>query len=154
MGSARGRRREEVGQSTVELMLMIPIIFAMLFFVIEMGLYFSAVHYANYGTYVAARCRAAGYGADGAGGGGRDATYVTKLVLTGSVFKGNYFVSDTSSLGVTVQMQSWVSNFPFINALLPDMAFATSVNLGPDESVYERTTGVPCTDNDIQSNPC
>ena len=142
------------GQSTVEFMLMIPIIFAMFFFVIEMSLYFSAVHYANYGTFVTARCRQVGYGGDGAGGGGKDAAFVAGAVLTGSVFQGNYSVTDSSASGVTVQMQSWISNFPFIAPLLPNMRFSRTVDLGPDESAYERLAAPPCTDNDIQSNPC
>ncbi len=153
-GETMQRHTDDIGQSTIEFMLMIPIIFAMFFFIIEMSLYFSAVHYATYGTYVTARCREVGYGANGSGTGGKNKDYVASLVLTGSVFRNNYSVTESSTQGVTVQMQSWISNFPLIAALLPDMRFATSVNLGPDESAYERSTGTPCTDNDIDSNPC
>ncbi len=151
---AQHRRTGDPGQSTVEFMLMVPVIFAIFFFIIEMSLYFSAVHYATYGTFVTARCREVGYGGDGAGGGGKNAAFVAGAVLTGSVFQGNYRVTDTAGAGVTVQMQSWVSNFPFIAPLLPDMAFSRRINLGPDESAYERAAAPPCTDTDIQSNPC
>lgn len=161
LGARKKGQVSEGGQSTVEFMLMIPLIFAMLFFVIEMGLYFSAVHYANYATYVTARCRQVGYGASGLEANQQSSeneVSIAAKVLTGSVFFDNYVVTDSSQKGVTVQMLSWKTNFPFLRSLLPDMPFSTSVNLGTNEMVYERNAAglraqqgydANCTDNDI-----
>jgi len=149
---------QQTGQSTTEFMLMIPVIFAMFFFVIEMGLYFSAVHYANYATFVTARSQMAGFQN---GSGTQSADEVAELVLTGSVFRGsrasgkNYTVTqEKSASGIQIALNSWVTNFPYLSALLPNMKFSTSVYLGPNEASYENRAKPLCTDNDMSSNQC
>lgn len=149
---AMKRERGQHGQSTVEFMLMVPVILSIFFFVIEMSLYFSAIHYANYATYTTARARLANYGAQPYQS-TPDPNSVMKLVLTGSVYGDNYDVTQTQK-GVTMKLRHWKTNFPFLSVLLPNMPFTLSVNLGPEEYRYEKVSPVKCTDNDVSSNPC
>ncbi len=132
------RRRRARGQSTVEFMLMVPVLFAMFFFVIEMGLYFTTIHYGTYAAFATARSLEGGfnpvYG---------DTTAVADLVLTGAVWQGASATSVTSGsadpVGVRVTLTDFAQKvpFPFISGLLPDMTFATQANLGPPELGYE-----------------
>ena len=48
-------RRSRKGQATTEFALMIPVIFALLFAIVEYAYYLGAVHYVNYATFAAAR---------------------------------------------------------------------------------------------------
>ena len=70
-------RRAERGQSTTEFLLMLPLMMACFFFIIEMSLYFTTVHYQSYATYAAARAHAVG----------EDPVQVTKMLLTGKVHR-------------------------------------------------------------------
>ena len=171
------RVRAASGQSTVEFMLMIPVIFATFFFVIELGLYFSAVHYTDYAAFVTARSLNGGFmAADST----KSADQIAGLVLTGTAFTGglqgtNYTVGssdgassvDASSPGIRISIDSWQTNFPFLSDILPNMKFNTTVALGPDEYLYEASArtlnGSPCADNDSSghedsvayyANPC
>lgn len=138
------------GQSTVEFMLMLPILLGIFFFVVEMSLYMTAIHYTNYATFTVARSKIVGYRGDG---GPQTAAFVADLLLTGSALKDNYTLSERST-GITVQLQSWKTTFPYLAGIMPDAKFATSVNLGPDERVYETRAFTGCADNDMNYNPC
>ncbi len=134
-----GLRGRNSGQSTVEFMLMIPILFAMLFFVIEMGLYFSAAHYGTYTAFATARSTEVGYSALYP-----DEKAVSDLILTGALWQ----TADTrvteemdngQAIGISVKLNNFeqLVPFPFIKELLPDVHFDTKVYLGPNECTYE-----------------
>jgi hypothetical protein len=136
-------------------MLMVPVILAIFFFVIQMSLYFSAVHYANYATFVTARSLMANYGTTDYKSPLRNAEDIAELVLTGHVYTGNIDVveqlKNNKAVGVQIQIKAWRTRFPFLSVLLPNMPFATTVNLGRREADYELVKSQPCTDNDVQS---
>jgi len=157
-GASAGKRLAEArGQSTVEFMLMVPVLFSLMFFIIEMSLYFSSIHFANYGAFVAARANQTGFG-NGSAGDAFNLQSLSELVLTGSIFKNNYAMDYSneggSNSGVHLQMEHWQAHWPFLNTMLPDMRFEIQINMGPDESIYEDRGRPPCTDNDMTSNPC
>ncbi len=143
--------REQTGQSTVEFMLMIPVIFALFFFVIEMGLYFSAVHYTQYATYATARAKMVNYRVFN--GQSLTSEQVAGLIMTGSALRNNYTVTESEG-GIQLKLQSWKTNFPYLSALMPNMPFATTVNLGPNEGDYESRAFEGCADNDMNYDPC
>lgn len=146
----RRRGASRRGQSTVEFMLMLPVLLAVFFFVIEMSLYFTAIHYTNYATFTVARAKLAGYrNKDGQ----QTATFVAELMLTGSALQDNYTLSEKTN-GISVQLQSWRTTFPYLAGIMPDAAFKTTVNLGPNELKYESKAFTGCADNDMSSNPC
>lgn len=137
------------GQSTVEFMLMIPIIFAVFFFVIEMSLYFSVIHFTNYAAFTIARSKSVGYrNVDGP----QSAAYVGELILTGSALKDNHELKESRS-GITIQLESWKTTFPYLSGIMPDAKFKTTVNMGPDEREYEGRAFTGCSDNDMSSSP-
>lgn len=141
--SAPSGSRRQRGQSTVEFMLMVPVLFAILFFVIEMGLYFTSVHYGTYAAFAIARSQEVGFAP----------TYnsvpkVANLILTGALWDSGSAVAVSDARtglvsGVAVQLNDFESKvpFPFIKPLLPAMNFDTRVYLGPDERGYEGVEG-------------
>ena len=139
----RARRRER-GQSTTEFLLMMPLLMAMFFFIIEMSLYFSSVHYTNYASYAAARGHAVG----------EDPDQITAMLLTGSIYThngGNYTVeyvdnnnsssNQQTAKGVRVTVREWYPSLPFLQGILPSrnggLRYSTSNYLGPPECTYE-----------------
>lgn len=138
------------GQSTVEFVLMLPVVLAVFFFVIEMSLYFTTVHYVNYGTYVIARSKEVGYRGNGTS---RTAAEVAEWILSGSVLVDNYDLHESSN-GITVELRSWRTTFPYLSGIMPDAKFQATINLGPDERSYESKAFDGCADNDLSSNPC
>ena len=144
----RGRR----GQSTVEFLLMMPLIMAMFFFIIEMSIYFTSVHYTHYATFAAARGHAVG----------EDPQEIADMLLTGNVYKRNTTVNlmrDRSSSndgrtsdGVRIRVNEWVPSFPFLASIMPSspgMTYATSSYLGPPECTYEETGRPDIYDNNV-----
>lgn len=138
------------GQSTVEFVLMLPVVLAVFFFVIEMSLYFTTVHYVNYGTYVIARSKEVGYRGNGTS---HTAAEVAEWILSGSVLVDNYDLQETNN-GITVGLRSWRTTFPYLSGIMPDARFQATINLGPDERSYEAKAFDGCADNDLNSNPC
>jgi len=137
MSLIQKRRGLEHGQSTTEFMLMIPVLFSMLFFVIEMGLYFTSVHYSTYAAFAAARSQQVGY-SDQYG----DAKAVTDLILTGALW-GTATVNPVGNQsGVAIGLEDYqkLVPFPFIVSLLPNLKFETQVYLGINECRYEYAT--------------
>lgn len=143
MDSVLGRRVRlrlvrQKGQSTVEFMLMIPVIFAIYFFVIEMGLYFTTVHYATYAAHAMARAQQGGYS---------DAypsvNDLSKIILTGAVWTPGAAKANGPSkyelTGVAVSMNDFEVRvpFPFIRGMLPSLAWTVNVVQGPTELYYE-----------------
>jgi Flp pilus assembly protein TadG len=101
-------KRNRAGQGTVEFALMLPIILAVLFSVIEYAYYFGAVHYTNYATFSAARAK---LGNDSIGN-------VEDALLTGNV-----------TSGVTLTEQT--------NGVRAQMPWTMEVTIGPAECQYE-----------------
>ena len=131
------------GQSTVEFMLMVPVLFAILFFVVEMGLYFTTIHYGTYAAFATARSQQVGFSPMHG-----DVSAVSDLILTGAVWESGAAQSvmvGGEAAGVRIKLKDFEKKipFPFIRNLLPSMTFATQVNLGPDERDYEGVEARP-----------
>ena len=118
--SQRGRS----GQGTVEFALMLPIILALLFSVIEYAYYFGAVHYTNYATYSAARAKV----------GNDNISNVEDALLTGNVTSGVTLTEQTN--GVSAQMP-WTAQTPGFKQIMGNMGVGMEVTLGPAECQYE-----------------
>lgn len=144
------RKNGARGQSTVEFVLMLPVVLAVFFFVIEMSLYFTTIHFVNYGTYVIARSKQVGYRVKS---NSLNAGEVAEWILSGSVLVDNYDLRETNS-GITVALRSWKTTFPYLSGIMPDAHFQATINLGPDERGYESKAFDGCADNDLNSNPC
>jgi len=132
------RRRRQRGQSTVEFMLMVPVLFAIYFFVIELGLYFTTIHYANYAAFTLARAQEGGFSDQWPSVSALDDVILTGLVWTSNAAKP-VGPSKYKATGVSVSVSNFEQRvpFPFINGLLPNMQFDTRVYLGPTEVMYE-----------------
>lgn len=128
---ASGRR----GQATTEFALMIPLLFALLFMVIEFAFYFGAIHYANYAAFVTAR---------GVQVGEDSGSDVKNLIMNGNVTR-NASIS-TSSIGATVS-QPWEVDMPGISQLLGDIGFDVTAVLGSEEIQYEGQVNPMYADN-------
>lgn len=127
------------GQGTVEFALMVPLLLAVLFLIIEFGIYFGAVHWDNYVAFSMARARQVG----------ADASQVADMLLTGNVTKEA--IATSTSNGATVY-QPWDENYhlPGAKDLLGDMGFQVSVILGPPESGYEGAFNSSFADNNVR----
>jgi len=138
--SSRRRLSRQRGQSTVEFMLMIPVLFSMYFFVIQMGLYITTINYANYAAYASARSEVGGF----------NNTYtsvdaVSRLIMNGLVWGSDAAASVNGATGARVALTGFERRvpLPFISGLVPSMDFAVSVRLGPKERNYEGVEGRP-----------
>lgn len=130
------RRRRSRGQSTVEFMLMLPVLLASYFFVVQMGLYFTTIHYANYGAFTSARGLVGGYSSMY-----QDMTSMSKLVLSGDVWGGQAAAAAAAGASVTLTNFERRVPLPFISSMVPDMNFTASVSLGGSEQDYEYVEG-------------
>lgn len=134
----KDRQQAQNGQSTVEFMLMVPVIFAIFFFVLEMGLYFTTIHYAQYSAFTMARAQQAGFSEQWPSVSTLDDVLLTGLVWTNNAAKP-VGPSKYSATGVAVSMSDFQDRvpFPFIQGMLPNMQFDVQVHLGPLEVGYE-----------------
>jgi len=128
----KNRRRK--GQGTVEFALLLPIIFVLLFSVIEYAYYFGSVHYTNYAAFSAARAKLAN----------EEIGPVGDALLTGNVTSG-VTLSEQSN-GVRAQMP-WTAQTPGFKQIMGDMSVNMEVTLGPAECQYELRV-VPGVTND------
>lgn len=117
-------KRRRRGQGTVEFALMLPIVFVLLFSVIEYAYYFGAIHYTNYSTYSAARAKL----------GNDDIGSVEDALLTGNVTSG--VTLNEQSNGVRAQMP-WTAQTPGFKQIMGNMGVEMEVTLGPAECQYE-----------------
>ena len=131
-------RRNRRGQSATELALMTPLIFGMLFAVIEYSYYFGAIHYSNYVTFVGARALQAGEESPAA---------AQQQLMTGNV------TSQGGSKGITLGGESkgdssasvtlnWDAETPMFSGIMEaggskNMDVDMEVVLGRNESYYE-----------------
>lgn len=116
-----------VGQSSVELVLTVPLLFALLFLIVELAFFFGGTHYANYAAFSGARAQQVGERAEDA----------TDLLLDGNATRDATVSSDDSS--VTVD-QPWPMDLPFVD-MFGDFDFTVTSVAGPDEEDYEGTSG-------------
>jgi hypothetical protein len=112
------------GQSTVELAIMIPVIFVGLFIIVELAFFFGST---NYAAFAAARAQQVG----------ESPTDVAALLLDGNVTR-DASVSATGD-SVTIDMP-WEMDLPFLSTF-SDFDYDVTVVAGPDEAEYEGTTG-------------
>jgi hypothetical protein len=119
-----GARR---GQSTVELMFMIPVIFGLLFAVVELAFWLGGTHFVTYAAFAGARAQQVG----------RDAEEATAALLDGRATRSQSTSADGQS--VTVYMP-WAFDLPFVSAV-GDVDYDVSVTAGPDEFQYEGRSG-------------
>jgi Flp pilus assembly protein TadG len=127
------RKRCRKGQGTVEFTLLLPIILALLFSVIEYAYYFGAVHYTNYATFSAARAKIAN----------DDIGQVSNALLTGNVTSG---VSLTEQANSVRAQLPWTAQTPGFKQIMGDMGVNMEVTLGPAECQYELQQ-IPGVDN-------
>jgi Flp pilus assembly protein TadG len=116
------------GQSTVELAIMMPVIFAALFLVVELAFFFGSTHYANYAAFVGARAQQVG----------ESATDATGLLLDGNVTSAANVRASTGAGSVTVEVP-WTMDLPFTSGF-GDFDYDVTAVAGPEEARYENTT--------------
>lgn len=119
--------RTRAGQSATELMLMIPVLFALLFAVVELGLWLGGTHYATYAAFVGARAQQVG----------RDADDAVGALLDGRATRRGRASDDGQS--VTVDMP-WRADLPFVSGV-GDLSYDVTATAGPDEADYEGKSG-------------
>jgi Flp pilus assembly protein TadG len=125
-------RRARTGQASVELVLVLPILFMVLFAIVELALFFGATSYVNYAAWVGARAQQVGEDAEGA----------AKMLLDGNITRDTRVRSERSRGTVSVR-QRWRKDMPF-QLGTGDLDFEVTVTAGPDEERYEgRTLGNP-----------
>lgn len=125
--SARRLRR---GQSTAEFALMIPLILALLFAVIEYAYYLGALNYVNYATFSAAR----GFSVSD------DPTAIASDLLTGNMVDygdGDVTVDVDASTGTVTSTLLWEATSPGFRQLMGEMDASMSVTMGEPECVHE-----------------
>lgn len=119
----RGRE----GQSTVELVMMIPVIFGLLFAVVEIALWLGGTHFTTYAAFAGARAQQVG----------RDPMDATSALLDGRGTRAHSTTAD----GQTVRVEMpWEFDLPFVSAI-GSVDYDVSATAGPDEFRYERTSG-------------
>lgn len=117
------------GQSTVEFAIMIPVIFAALFLIVELAFFFGSTHYVNYAAFSAARGQQVG----------ESATDATDLLLDGNVTSAATVRANTGAGTVKIEMP-WQMDLPFTSGF-GDFDYDVTVVAGPEEARYEGTTG-------------
>lgn len=118
------RRRSRQGQGAVELALMVPLLFAILFVCVEFAFYFGAIHWDNYAAFSAARAVQVGDDGEGA----------ARLLLDGNVTRRAEVNAGSDRATVS---QWWRADLPFVGPLLGNMNYDVTVVLGPAEVDYE-----------------
>jgi len=111
---------------------MLPVIFALLFTVIEFGLLFGDTHYINYAAFVGARAQQVGESAED----------VARTLLDGNKTRDARVRASRSGGSVTI-LHRWAKDLPFQTGT-GNLDFDVTVIAGPDEERYEgRTLGNP-----------
>lgn len=113
--------------------MMIPIIFAVLFAVIEYAYYFGAVHYVNYATYAAARAQQTSASNSAVNS---NVEGVADLLLHGNVTEDATLSPDAASGTVTAELP-WIPDTPGFKEVMGDMTVSMSMTLGQPECNYE-----------------
>ncbi len=119
--------RARVGQSTVELVMMIPVLFGLCFMVVELALWLGGTHFVTYAAFAGARAQQVG----------RDPEAAVGMLLDGRATRRASTSGDGSA--VTISMP-WKADLPFTSAV-GDLTYEVTVTAGPSEEDYEGTTG-------------
>ena len=119
--------------------MMVPVIFAVLFAVIEYAYYFGAVHYVNYATFAAARAQQTSAGGGDVTG---NVDEVKRLLLHGNVTKQATFTPEgnadpRSADGSVDSTLPWTPDTPFFKDVMGDMTVSMTMVLGSPECGYE-----------------
>lgn len=118
------------GQSTTEFALMIPVIFALLFAVVEFSYYMGAIHYVNYATWMSARAQQVS----------DDGDALARDLLTGRMTDmndGDVVLDFDDELGKVTSTFNWEAQTPGFRQVMGDMTVSMSVTMGPEECEYE-----------------
>lgn len=121
---SHGRR----GQASVELALMVPLLFAVLFCIVELAFFFGDTHYVNYAAFSAARAQQVG----------GDAERAASMLLDGNATSSARVSADAG--GSVKVSQDWPMSLPFTESF-GDLDFDVTVVAGPDEEQYEGRSG-------------
>jgi hypothetical protein len=117
------------GQSTVEFAIMIPVIFAGLFLIVELAFFFGSTHYVNYTAFSAARAQQVG----------ESATDAADILLDGGLTRDASVRANTGAGSVKIDMP-WAMDLPFLSTF-GDLDYDVTVVAGPEEAKYEGRTG-------------
>ena len=119
--------RKRSGQAVTELALMLPLIFALVFAVIEFSYYLGGVHYVNYATFMGARAVQAN----------ESPADVETVLLNGNVTDNAYLETLPSGSGVKGTLP-WAAQMPGFSQIMgQDMTVDMTVSLGTPECQYE-----------------
>ena len=161
------RFRGESGQSTTELALMMPVIFATFFWAFQVNIIMQGYHQVAYASFMAAR----GFEVQRNGRG--DPQKIQQRILTGKIFMDNVNGPPSASAtkrsdsawgdadGATVNMPQFAS-LPYVRALL-NFPSKVPTHLGANEydmmhwsDMQHMDSGPKCnfTDNNIQDDNC
>ena len=127
------RRRQ--GQSSTEFAMMIPLILALLFAVVEYAYYMGAIHYVNFATFSAARAQQVG----------DDGQAVADDLLTGRMVDtrdGDVELDFDDTKGSVTSTFLWEAQTPGFKQVMGDMTVDLSVTLGPPECEYESSAAL------------
>lgn len=122
--------RRRTGQSTTEFALMIPLIFALLFAVIEYAYYLGAIHYVSYATFAAARSVQAN----------DDPQATAADLLTGRMVDyqdRDVTLSVDPTTGAVSSTFIWEAQTPGFEQIMGIMDVEMTTTLGPAECGYE-----------------
>lgn len=120
------------GQSTAEFALMLPIIFGLLFAVIEYAYYLGALNYVNYATFSAARGLQVS----------DDPEAVVQDLLTGRMVdyaSGDVSIVSNSTTGTVTSTLIWEATSPGFEQLMGEMDASMTVTMGERECNHEGT---------------
>lgn len=109
---------------------MLPLIFAILFAVVEYAWYLGAIHYVSYATFTAARAQQAN----------DDPTLAAQALLTGRMVDmgtGDVRLSNDPSTGTVTSTLLWRAQLPGFRQVMGIMDVTMSTTLGPPECEYE-----------------
>ncbi len=122
------RRRK--GQSTAEFALMLPIIFGLLFAVIEYAYYLGALNYVNYATFSAARGLEVS----------DDPEAIVQDLLTGRMVDygtGDVTITTNPTTGSVTSTLIWEATSPGFEQLMGNMDASMTVTMGERECRHE-----------------
>ena len=114
---------------------MIPVIFALLFAVVEFGYYLGAVHYVNYVTWMSARAQQVS----------DDGDALARDLLTGRMTDyndGDVELDFDDELGKVTSTFNWEAQTPGFRQVMGDMTVTMSVTMGPEECEYESSAAL------------
>jgi len=170
MISARRRFSGESGQSTTELALMMPIIFALFFWAFQVNIIMMGYHQVAYASFMAARSFEVQHDEPS------HPQHVLQMILTGQIYQNNENGPPSISVGTKRKDTKWdqpdgvkismpqFASLPYARGLLN---FESSVpthlgpdewdkNLWPDKKRDQETDGKACevTDNNVRDQDC